>query len=308
MLAATPSLLAIPPEIRTQILSWIPPENVVPLALVCSAFHACISNLAFANLNLTRTIAPLDHAEQHLEDRTIFLFLAKAPERYQRAFALVVMAQVTTLKMRLGQRRCVPTSICWIRSLSRLAFQMCNLDGPIPSELGNLKALTHLAMGLNSLHGHIPASVGSLLNLQHLSFSGNRLSGPIPIELGALGNLRALHLSSNDFTGGIPDELGRLSKLERLYLGSNSQLGGAIPVSFGNLESLRELDLDDCGLVGTIPVEFGRLTELLQLEMSDNSLWGEVPPELLRLPDLRVCDLMRNEGLTCSFPFPALQL
>jgi len=96
----------------------------------------------------------------------------------------------------------------------------------------------------NQLNGSIPTELGNLSNLSGLDLGDNKLSGSIPAELGNLSNLEELYLGWNQLSGSIPPELGNLSNLQVLDLGYN-QLSGSIPVALGNLSNLHYLDLGD---------------------------------------------------------------
>jgi Leucine-rich repeat (LRR) protein len=52
---------------------------------------------------------------------------------------------------------------------------------------------------------------------------------------------------------------------------------GAIPIYFGELQSLRMLNLSHNNLSGNIPVVLGHLTLLNNLDLSYNNLQGEIP-------------------------------
>ncbi|KAG2333583.1 hypothetical protein Bca52824_004763 [Brassica carinata] len=54
-----------------------------------------------------------------------------------------------------------------------------NIQGTIPSELGNLKSLISLDLYNNSLTGKIPTSLGKLKSLVFLRLNDNQLTGPI---------------------------------------------------------------------------------------------------------------------------------
>ena len=127
----------------------------------------------------------------------------------------------------------------------RLSLFENDLNGPIPSQLGNLAALTHLRLWSNQLTGEIPPELANLANLEQFAAGGNRLSGNIPEELGSLSSLKYLNLNNNRLTGEIPMELGNLSSLEDLYLQGN-QFTGCIPLE---LRHVSDNDLDQLGLL-----------------------------------------------------------
>ncbi len=111
------------------------------------------------------------------------------------------------------------------------------LNGSIPSELGNLSQLHNLGLSNNQLSGSIPSELGNLTLLTGLYLSNNLLNGSIPSELGNLTQLTGLHLQNNQLNGSIPSELGNLIELTWLKL-NNNQLSGEIPASLSNLSNL----------------------------------------------------------------------
>ena len=90
----------------------------------------------------------------------------------------------------------------------------------------------------NQLDGAIPSELGDLSNLDRLDLSGNQLTGSIPVALGNLSNLRFLNLGDNQLTGTIPSALGNLRSLEWLYL-FNNQLEGTLPSALRRVKVLR---------------------------------------------------------------------
>ena len=122
-----------------------------------------------------------------------------------------------------------------------LALHQNQLNGNIPSELGNLNNLEYLVLWNNQLHGNIPPELGNLDNLIYLYLGPNKLTGKIPAELANLSNLKHLYLSNNQLDGKIPPELGNLSNLKLLYL-NNNQLCGEL--SLTSLNSLFKFNFD----------------------------------------------------------------
>ena len=150
-----------------------------------------------------------------------------------------------------------------------------NLDGEIPSELGNLENLVALDLGLNKLSGEIPPELGNLTNLEGLWLSGNQLSGEIPPELGNLSNLRTLDVSRNELSGVIPPELGNLSSLTYLYLHYNN-LSGDVPPELGNLSNLEELRIDGTyALSGCVPAALQSQLDMERSVLQDMPFCGD---------------------------------
>jgi len=92
-----------------------------------------------------------------------------------------------------------------------------NLEGSIPSSIGNLINLKFLTVEINHLSGSIPSSIGNLVNLSDLRLNSNQLSGSIPSSMGNLVNLRYLDLYYNQLSGSIPSSIGNLASLNTTF-------------------------------------------------------------------------------------------
>ncbi len=106
---------------------------------------------------------------------------------------------------------------------------MSNLNGEIPSSLGNLSSCESITLNSNKLKGEIPASFANLSNLINLFLYDNQLTGKIPESLSRLSKLKYLDLASNRLKGRIPDL--SLVPLTSLYLQYNK-------FTFDGMESL----------------------------------------------------------------------
>jgi Leucine-rich repeat (LRR) protein len=193
----------------------------------------------------------------------------------------------------------IPTELGNLTNLVELGLHNNQLSGSIPAELGNLTNLQSLDLLQNQLSGSIPAELGNLTNLQYLGLHDNQLSGSIPAELGNLTNLQFLVLNNNQLSGSIPTELGNLTSLRDLSL-FNNQLSGSIPAELGNLTNLKFIYLQDNQL-SSIPAELGNLAKLESLYLLNNQLSGSIPAELGNLTNLFVLDLSNNQ-LSGSIP------
>ena len=179
----------------------------------------------------------------------------------------------------------IPSELGNLTNLTRLLLYENKLSGSIPSELGNLTNLTTLLLHDNQLSGSIPSELGNLTNLEYLYLDYNQLTGEIPSELGNLGGLRELALYENQLTGEIPSELGNLGNLTDLYIYDN-QLTGEIPRELGNLANLSGMSLAYNRLSGEIPPELGNLSNLTELFLPSNQLTGEIPSQIGGLGNL----------------------
>ncbi|KAL0877842.1 hypothetical protein Bca101_027548 [Brassica carinata] len=185
------------------------------------------------------------------------------------------------------------SSLFRLRYLRYLNLNMCELQGEIPSSLGNLSRLTLVDLSDNHLIGEIPASIGYLNNLRELILDMNNLIGKIPSSIEKLSSLTNLELSHNHLIGEIPASIGYLNNLRELILEYNNLIG-KIPSSIGNLSSLTNLELSNNHLIGEIPTSIGNLSSLTDLSLSANLLVGEVPASIGNLNGLRVMDLSDN--------------
>jgi Leucine-rich repeat (LRR) protein len=188
----------------------------------------------------------------------------------------------------------LPTQLGNLTNLEMLWLYSNQLSGSIPSQIGNLTNLRDLRLGSNQLNGTLPPEMGNLDNLGVLSLYSNQLSGPIPAQFGNLSSLTVLSLNGNQLTGSIPAEIGNLANLELLYLNAN-QLSGAIPPQLGNLGNVTAMDLSFNQLRGSIPPQIGNLSSVTTLFLNSNRLSGNIPPELENLTNLTILRLYCNE-------------
>ncbi len=174
-----------------------------------------------------------------------------------------------------------------------------NLDGSLPSEIGDLTALRGMILGSNELKGGLPAELGSLTELEALILRDNDFSGSIPVELGNLTKLFELNLGINGLTGSIPTELGALTMLETLNLNSND-VTGEIPANLSGLTNLIELGLGSNNLSGPIPDELSALVNLERLDFSQNDLSGQIPGPFSLLTNLE--EIFINDNNISGLP------
>lgn len=116
-----------------------------------------------------------------------------------------------------------------------------------------LRDLGTILLDHNRLTGTLTDSIGTAHGLRELDLSSNKLTGSIPAVVGSVTTLHTLDLSNNALSSTLPTELVGLSGLTELHLQNNSMLSGTVPVGFGQLENLREVNISATSIVGDAP-------------------------------------------------------
>ncbi|XP_058737844.1 receptor-like protein EIX1 [Vicia villosa] len=212
-----------------------------------------------------------------------------------------------------------------ISSLIELDLSYNKFKGAIVYDFGNIKSpLEHLDLSGNELKGGVLESIRHICTLQSLNLDNNylnddistilhKLSGCAGYSLQYLGlslgqitgtlsdlsifpSLITINLSKNMLRGKVP--YGIPKSLESLIFQSNS-LEGGIPKSFGNLCSLRTLDLSRNKLSEDLSMilhnlSFGCAKDSLQeLNLARNQIIGAIP-DMSMFSSLRTLLLSNN--------------
>lgn len=130
------------------------------------------------------------------------------------------------------------------------------LNGPAPSWYGisiQNGRVTQIDLHDNNLNGTIPSALGQCSELKYLYLYSNHLNGTIPSQLGDCINLQNLRLDGNQLTGALPAELSKLEHLVYMALNNNHLSGlpnlSGSPLDNGALDYLyvdyNNLDFDD---------------------------------------------------------------
>ncbi len=151
-----------------------------------------------------------------------------------------------------------------------LTIPMDNWDGVILNSNG---CLDELRLSNRNLDGTVPTSLGNFNEITLLHLDNNNLQGQIPGEIGNLTDLKTLFLDNNTFTGSIPSELGNISALNTMFI-DNNLLTGEIPISFLGLNNLTNLEFFG-NKIDSVPDLTPIMTLIIQnnkLKMSNNAL------------------------------------
>eukprot|EP00949_MAST-11_sp_MAST-11-sp1_P004019 g4019.t1 len=171
-----------------------------------------------------------------------------------------------------------------------------NVQGQLPSSLGNLVHLETLVIPDSFLHGAIPASLGKLHNLREVALPANNLEGTLSSEFGQLQNLARLDLKGNKVGGNLPSNLS-WPALTRLVL-SNNNFQGTFPESLGYTSGkLTRLSLDRNNFSGSLPSSLGNLKELVHLDLNSNTFHGTIPASLGNLTKLKEASFLASKSM-----------
>ncbi|PQQ06428.1 hypothetical protein Pyn_08636 [Prunus yedoensis var. nudiflora] len=117
-----------------------------------------------------------------------------------------------------------------------------NMNGSIPTEIGQLMLLHTLNLSGNNFSGNIPTQISSLQNLEVLDLSRNALSGNIPSSLASLHFLHALNVSYNDLKGPIPISTQLQSFNASAFEGNPKLCGAPVPNECGPIKGIDAAD------------------------------------------------------------------
>lgn len=204
------------------------------------------------------------------------------------------------IKYNNNEARKLPLSFSRANKLTYLDVSNNRLEQLEHAELSGLTGLLKLNLANNRLK-HLPPYFGAYRALRTLNISSNFLE-KFPSFLCELESLVDLDVSFN-LIMNFPDNIGDLKSLERLVI-TNNRLAGALPDSFKELSSLRELDVK-YNAISAIDV----ISELPKLEImtADHNAISQFTGSFERLRTLKInANPITKFGITA--PVPTLKL
>ena len=156
------------------------------------------------------------------------------------------------------------------------------LVGTLPAAMGALTAIETVDLRDSPrISGTLPPQLGGMSALRSFQVEANGLSGTIPPELIApLQSLKKLRVQSNELSGTLPAaalSIAGLRGMEQLHINrprgvsAIGKLSGTIADfmvnSWAVTKGLYEIEIEGNLVSGTLPVDFGRLTRLEELEV-----------------------------------------
>lgn len=274
-------------------------------------------NLTMSNCGLTGSIPPSLQNLRYLE--TLYLdgnfFHSEFPHW------IVNMTSLVALQMNSSYLNgSLPYNLSQMPRIERIALGNNKLYANFSQIFhGPWKRLTFFQMRKSNLEGSIPSSIGNLSSLAVLDIKHNKLKGTIPESLGLLRSLTVLDLGHNQLRGAIPFSIGSLSKLTNISLAYNNLTGAISESHFLSLYNLKYLDLSSnkltfnitnnwkppfllyvlklshCHIAGSFPPFLKTQRSLMALELTNNSLTGKIPSWLWSLPKLEKLFLSHNQ-------------
>ncbi|XP_070675448.1 probable leucine-rich repeat receptor-like serine/threonine-protein kinase At3g14840 [Malus domestica] len=160
--------------------------------------------------------------------------------------------------------------------------------------------VTSIILKNQGLPGTLPREMGRLKYLQEIDLTRNYLSGTIPPEWGSL-QLVYISLVGNRLTGPIPVGFGNITTLKRLDLSSNF-LSGPLPEELGNFTNLERMILSSNKFTGYLPESFASLTALKDFRISDTSFSGQIPNFIEKWTNLEKL-VIQGSGLMGPIPY-----
>ena len=185
-----------------------------------------------------------------------------------------------------------PDEVLQLTNVTVLYLSHCNVQGTIPTGIGNLKQLTSVELSDNNMTGEIPAEIGNLVNLWRLELYNNSFNGKLPVGLRNLTKLQQFDASRNYLEGDL-SELKFLTNVVSLQLFENS-LSGQVPAEFGEFKNLVNLSLYRNRFTGPLPQNLGSWAKFDFIDVSENFFTGPIPPNMCKQGAMRGLLMLQN--------------
>ncbi|KAJ6414125.1 hypothetical protein OIU84_006863 [Salix udensis] len=186
--------------------------------------------------------------------------------------------------------------------LSSFSASSCTsklFNGGFPSFLHSQYDLDFVDLSHNKFVGETFPSwlVENNTNLNQLYLRNTSIIGPLQLPQNPSSNLQMIDLSDNDIHGRIARNTCLIFPRLRDFIMANNNLTGCIPLCFGNMSSLEQLDLSNnhmsCELLEhNLPREG---SSLWYLKLSNNNFKGLLPPFVFNMTKLIYLFLDRNK-------------
>ncbi|KAI3459093.1 hypothetical protein Pfo_015756 [Paulownia fortunei] len=181
-----------------------------------------------------------------------------------------------------------------LKNAKHFHFNKNKLSGEIPSNLFNSNmSLIHVLLDGNQLEGNIPSTVGQVQTLEVLRLDRNALKGSVPSNLNNLTNIIELHLAHNTLSGALPNLTGLIS-LSYLDLSNNSFQQSEAPEWLLTLQSLTTLIIEYGSLEGSVPSEIFSLPQIQQVKLRNNDFSDKLDLSSNIGQQLQLIDLENN--------------
>ncbi|KAL1834851.1 hypothetical protein ACET3Z_004502 [Daucus carota] len=208
----------------------------------------------------------------------------------------------------------IPSSFAEFDYLAVLDLGNNQINDTFPRCLEALPNLQVLVLKSNKFHGIINQSSKieqPFPSLRIIDLSYNEFSGPLPQKYfrnfkammdGEVNEVNRSYMEQEYYSDstalvikGMEIDLERILTVFTTIDVSKNNFDGEIAEYFGNLVSLRFLNLSHNHLTGHIPRSIGKLTVLESLDLSSNQLEGEIPQQLTSVYSLAVLNLSCNQ-------------
>ncbi|KAH9722720.1 Disease resistance-like protein DSC1 [Citrus sinensis] len=175
-----------------------------------------------------------------------------------------------------------------------------HLDGTaleeLPSSIECLSKLSHLGLADCKSLKSLPSGLCKLKSLDVLIIDGCSNLQRLPEELGNLEALDILHAIGTSITE-VPPSIVRLKRVRGIYFGRNKGLSLPITFSVDGLQNLRDLNLNDCGIM-ELPESLGLLSSVTTLHLEGNN-FERIPESIIQLSNLerlfiRYCERLQS--------------